>query len=70
VRASGGTANVAEPIRELRAIDPAWDAFLTPDDEWDQSRVLERVTALVDEVLGPGIGVSVATKTLHRDTLG
>jgi uncharacterized protein DUF6308 len=52
-------------LPELVAVDPAWDAFLTPDGEWAQSQVLQRVTSLVDSILGRGLGVSVATKILH-----
>jgi hypothetical protein len=52
-------------LAELAAVDRAWDAFLTPDDEWERSGVLLRVTALIDAILGRGVGVSVATKVLH-----
>jgi hypothetical protein len=52
-------------LPELASVDPGWDAFLTPDDEWEQAEVLGRIASLVDAILGPGVGVSVATKALH-----
>ncbi len=52
-------------LPELRAIDVKWDLFSTPDRIWKHEPIAERVAALVDRVLGKGIGLARATKVLH-----
>lgn len=60
------TAVIARRVLpELKAIDVKWDLFSTPDQIWTHQPIAERVAALVDRVLGKGIGLARATKVLH-----
>jgi hypothetical protein len=52
-------------LPELKAIDVTWDLFTTPDKIWANQPVGERVAALLDAVMGKGIGLARATKVLH-----
>jgi hypothetical protein len=54
------------PLPELVAVDPSWDAVLMTNENWQQQRVEERVAALLSAVMGrPGIGPARASKVLH-----
>jgi hypothetical protein len=54
------------PLPQLVAVDPSWDAVLMTNEEWQQQRVEERVAALLNVVMGrPGIGPARASKVLH-----
>ena len=54
------------PLPQLVAVDPSWDAVLMTNEEWQQQRVEERVAALLHAVMGrPGIGPARASKVLH-----
>jgi hypothetical protein len=49
----------------LKVIDATWDVFTTPDKVWANQPIGERVAALLDAVMGKGIGLARATKVLH-----
>ena len=54
------------PLPQLVAVDPSWDAVLMTNEEWQQQRVEVRVAALLNAVMGrPGIGPARASKVLH-----
>ena len=54
------------PLPQLVAVDPSWDAVLMTNEEWQQQRVEERVAALLNVVMGlPGIGPARASKVLY-----
>jgi hypothetical protein len=52
-------------LPELKVIDATWDVFTTPDKVWANQPIGERVAALLDAVMGKGIGLARATKVLH-----
>ncbi|HEV2033761.1 MAG TPA: DUF6308 family protein [Candidatus Dormibacteraeota bacterium] len=52
-------------LTELKAIDVKWDLFSTPNEIWARRPIGERVGALLDAVMGKGIGLARATKVLH-----
>lgn len=52
-------------LTELKAIDLRWDLFTTPDEIWARRPIGDRVAALLDAVMGKGIGLARATKVLH-----
>jgi hypothetical protein len=58
-------------LRELKAVDVAWDVFSTPDEVWLDQPIAKRVATALDAVMGKGIGLARATKVLHikRPTL-
>lgn len=49
----------------LAAVDMRLDLFATPDSTWKGEHVAERLARLFETVIGPGIGISRATKVLH-----
>ena len=53
------------PLLWLQALDPAIDLLETADDSWAQANAEHSVLAALAAVVGPGRGVSVATKMLH-----
>ena len=54
------------PLPQLVAVDPSWDAVLMTNEEWQHQRVEERVEALLNAVTRrPGIGPARASKVLH-----
>lgn len=53
------------PLEELAVVDPSWDLFTLPDEVWEREDVPGRLHALFARVVGPGIGISRATKVLH-----
>jgi hypothetical protein len=54
------------PLPQLVAVDPSWDAVLMTSEEWQQQRVEERVVTLLRAVMDrPGIGPARASKVLH-----
>jgi hypothetical protein len=55
----------AGPLPELSMVDPAWDLFALPDEMWEREDVPALLQALFARVIGPGIGISRATKVLH-----
>jgi len=52
-------------LPELSAIPEDCDLFLASEEMWLSERIPERLTELFGAVLGPGIGISRATKVLH-----
>jgi Family of unknown function (DUF6308) len=52
-------------LPELAEVSPEWDLFTMPSEDWSRLRVPERLEALFTSVMGPGIGISRATKVLH-----
>jgi hypothetical protein len=60
------TAVIARGVLpQLKAINVTWDLFTTPDKIWADQPVGKRVAALLDAVMGKGIGLARATKVLH-----
>jgi hypothetical protein len=57
--------DAGEDLPELAAIDTTWDLLEMPDSVWEEAAVPLRLEALFDVVVGPGIGISRATKVLH-----
>jgi|GEM_PF-2234703 len=53
------------PLPWLQALEPAIDLIETDDDSWAQADAERNVLAALVAVVGPGRGVSVATKMLH-----
>lgn len=49
----------------LTALDPAWDLYATPEEEWLQHVVPKHLDATFEAVIGPYRGPAVATKVLH-----
>lgn len=52
-------------LAELAAIDRDADLFGMEQERWQRLHLPERLLALFGAVLGPGIGISRATKVLH-----
>jgi Family of unknown function (DUF6308) len=53
------------PLPWLQALDPAIDLLETADERWAQADAEHAVLAALAAAVGPGRGVSVATKMLH-----
>ena len=49
----------------LAGLSTELDLFLTSEAAWKAHRVVEHLSGLFEAVLGPGIGISRATKVLH-----
>lgn len=52
-------------LPELAAIDPAWDLFAMPEEEWQRYECRYRIGQLFTAIMGPGRNLSVTTKVLH-----